>query len=79
MNHDGSGRTMLTNSGYSPSWSPDSSAIAFYSGTDAVIYVINADGTGKTQLTTGGRDFNPSWSPSPTPVPTARPSEGDAW
>ncbi|TMK89750.1 MAG: hypothetical protein E6G43_08980 [Actinobacteria bacterium] len=44
-----------------PVWSPDGSRIAFSNGH---IYVMNADGTGLTQLTSGlGVDQWPSWSP----------------
>jgi uncharacterized repeat protein (TIGR03803 family) len=65
INADGTGRTPLTDVGSSssnPKWSPDGSQIVFQrlhtrdaitgaSGID--IYVINADGTGLTQLTDG--------------------------
>jgi serine/threonine protein kinase/WD40 repeat protein len=50
-----------------PDWSPDGSTIAFAEvraqGTDD-LYVMNADGTGLTQLTEGGGDeYDPAWSP----------------
>ncbi len=46
---------------FTPVWSPDGSRIAFSNGH---IYVVNADGSGLTQLTSGaGVDQWPSWSP----------------
>ena len=59
-------------SGYGPVWSPDGQRIAFwrkdyYSGyrDDRDIYVMNADGSGPTRLTTNAhsRDLWPVWSP----------------
>jgi Tol biopolymer transport system component len=49
-----------------PAWSPDGTKIAFASsaGTGG-IFSMNADGTGVTQLTTGG--FMPSWQPVQRP------------
>ena len=44
---------------YGPYWSPDGSKIAFYS---TGIFVINADGTGLSQLTSA-TDSDPAWSP----------------
>ncbi len=75
---DGTERTRLTagyteeEEGESPAWSPDGTRIAFvrYAGrflnSDPVkhIFVINADGTGEMQLTSGNfRDRSPTWSP----------------
>lgn len=75
---DGTGRVRLT-AGYpgdeedgSPAWSPDGTRIAFvrYGGRfhhgEPIehIFVINADGTGERQLTSGDvTDSSPSWSP----------------
>lgn len=86
MNSDGSGITRLTNgayqvlSNYGPSWSPDSSRIAFYrfdnvstviTGWD--ICVMNADGSGQTQLTTStSADYDPSWSPDGAKIAFSR-------
>ena len=47
-----------------PAWSPDGQAIAFSSdrsGSDQ-LYLMNADGSGQTQLTSGGGS-HPAWSP----------------
>jgi Tol biopolymer transport system component len=50
----------------SPAWSPDGKLIAFVSRRDGHghVYVMNADGTGTRQVTTGPKeDDHPSWSP----------------
>ena len=77
MNSDGSGVTTILDgatagitsiSGF-PSWSPDGTKIAFDgyakgSPDGADIYVVNADGTGLTRLTTDPASDNaPAWSP----------------
>ena len=74
MNADGSGQTELvipTTTGEqdsAPVWSPDGTKIAFgsQSGNYHYISVINANGSGETTLSTGGYEFNPSWSPTKT-------------
>jgi Tol biopolymer transport system component len=77
MNLDGSGLKRLsapTNTPIDtdPVWSPDGSKIAFASGgfNDlADIFVMNADGTGRVQLTESGsyltyeQSWGPAWSP----------------
>jgi Tol biopolymer transport system component len=51
-----------------PAWSPDGTQIAFASLRDGLpdnVFVMNADGTGQTNLTNdeGNRAWEPSWSP----------------
>jgi dipeptidyl aminopeptidase/acylaminoacyl peptidase len=78
MQPDGSGVRKLTDAASEakvaaePAWSPDGTRIAFVLSTpehlgayagDGDLYVMNADGTGLTQLTDGLRDAHPAWSP----------------
>ena len=77
VNDDGTTRRQLTAGSYNdahPAWSPDGSKIAFATDRDGnwEIYVMNADGTGQTNLTNnpasdcnflGGGGPGPSWSP----------------
>jgi dipeptidyl aminopeptidase/acylaminoacyl peptidase len=63
-----------------PSWSPDRSRIAY--SADGKIWVMNADGSGKTQITTGtGTDFEPAWSPDGSRIAfvSFRSSQTDLW
>jgi TolB protein len=58
----------VTTDGAGPAWSPDGSKIAFYSSVTGInqIYVVNADGTGRAQLTSSTGDNGltfPTWSP----------------
>ena len=75
MNADGTAITRLTNGAWAdqdPSWSPDGTLIAFHSNrdgaapldeTDFEIYVVNADGSSPTRLTTNSAfDGRPAWS-----------------
>lgn len=62
-----------------PAWSPDGSRIAFASKRSGTfdIYVMNADGTGTTRLTsTKEDDSHPTWSPDGLRIAFAR-SPGD--
>jgi TolB protein len=77
---DGGGLRQLTaTTGEYPVWSPDGSRIAFddgstvairdWTGAQGHVYVVNADGTGSTQVTSGaGAEFTPSWSPDGTQI-----------
>lgn len=71
---DGSDRRRLTvyDGSYSdePAWSPDGSQVAYSRGRRedgnwfSHIYAVNADGTGRTKLSSGDVvDSNPAWSP----------------
>ena len=58
----------MNNDDVDPVFSPDGSRIAFErsGGTNVDIYVMNADGTGQTPLTTAaGFDGTPDWQPIP--------------
>jgi Tol biopolymer transport system component len=52
-----------------PAWSPDGTKIAFASGldldVDGNIYIVNADGTGLTQVTHTGGSQSPDWGIHP--------------
>ncbi len=62
--------TQVTKMGHDvndPSWSPDCSKIAYTDepgNVDRHLWITNADGTGNHQLTTTGRDMDPTWSPN---------------
>ena len=71
MNPDGSDQTNLSNDedrDDGPNWSPDGTKIAFEHGTSdksESVWVMNADGTDKTMLTSveTQTDENAAWSP----------------
>ena len=54
---------------YSPGWSPDGDQIVFTrsepDGSNESIWIVNADGSGLVQVTTGADD-NPVWGTPPT-------------
>ena len=72
MKPDGTGLINLTNNEYdqlAPVFSYDGAKIAYHSnmhgeGLDFNICMMNADGSDKTRLTSSGRDWNPTFSPS---------------
>ena len=79
MRSDGTDASLLTNSSgrldIDPCWSPDGTKIAFVSDRGYAgireIYVMNADGSGVTRLTTGTLDYQtqePAWSPDGTKI-----------
>jgi Tol biopolymer transport system component len=75
MNADGSGETRVIDARCvrcrSPAWSPDGRRIAFHQQVDGNmdIYVVNADGTALTRLTTHpATDVQPAWSPDGTRI-----------
>jgi hypothetical protein len=66
MDSDGSNETRITTTAEqetSPVWSPDGKKIAFRGDDD--IWVMNADGTGATNLTNtpGVPEYSPAWQP----------------
>jgi Tol biopolymer transport system component len=76
MNADGSGAIRLA-SGLAPTWSPDGTRITFHRDDD--IYVMDADGTGITNLTDDpAYDGRPAWSPDGTRIAFTSDRDGDA-
>jgi Tol biopolymer transport system component len=73
VNSDGTGRELLVSSGGNSyglsTWSPNGQVIVFVGtpppgGPPSVLFRVNADGTGLSQLTSGpAQDIDPSWSP----------------
>lgn len=64
MDEDGGNPTNITlGEPYesAPDWSPDGTRIVFV--REGNVWVMNFDGTGQTQLTTGKNDYEPDWSP----------------
>ncbi|HWP37423.1 MAG TPA: hypothetical protein VNL18_07705 [Gemmatimonadales bacterium] len=64
-----------------PAWSPDGTRIAFDQGCN--VYVMNADGTGAVNLTSGtaGCNVSPAWSPDGSQLTFVADREGrnDIW
>src|SRR5678816_1579948 len=72
VNPDGTGLTFLGQGGQ-PTWSPDFKKIAFTAtASGGGIFTMNADGTGRTQVTFGPSDTDPSWSKDGTKIAFAR-------
>jgi Tol biopolymer transport system component len=66
---DGSGLTRLASNRVrdsGPAWSPDGTKILF--GSAGQILSMNADGTGRTTLTSEGENYLPAWSPDGTKI-----------
>ncbi len=79
MNPDGSSQTDISKDpsaqDYYPEWSPDGRMIAFSSFPSFAIWVMNADGSGRKQLSTpanGLTDVFPAWSPDGTKIAFTR-------
>lgn len=66
MKPDGRGERVLVHDGFPSAWSPNGKRIAFASSRDGddEVYIINADGSGLTQVTHNDvGDFPTAWSP----------------
>ena len=79
VNADGSSMRRLTwspQTEQTPSWSPDGTRITYESslGGKSHVWVMNADGSGQMELTSGTQDVDPAWSPDGTQIAFARPS-----
>jgi Tol biopolymer transport system component len=80
VNPDGSGlreevASLPGEGGQSLVWSPDGSRLAFWADADdlnAQIFVVNADGSGLRQITRGGENRWPAWSPDGTQIAFVR-------
>jgi WD40-like Beta Propeller Repeat len=74
INPDGTGDVVISPPGaidIDPAWSADGNKIAFVSEASSSglpIFVMNADGSGRTQLTSGTNDVQPVWSPDDTKI-----------
>jgi Tol biopolymer transport system component len=84
---DGSTLTQVgPDGGFEPAVSPDGSKIAFAQftwdhGSRWNVWVMNADGSGLTQITTDGRSSAPAWSPDGSQIVFLRSvkSPSDPW
>jgi TolB protein len=76
INSDGTGLRSLAVGGGHPTWSPEGAHIAFDTNGSG-ISVINADGTGYTDLTDANDAF-PEWSPDGSRIAFAR-WDGSSW
>ncbi len=69
INRDGSGLRLLDSYGYEPAWSPDGTKIVFISSgyLFGQILVMNADGSGVSELAFPTFGIEPNWQPWTTP------------
>ena len=65
MNADGTGPSIVRDEGIAPAVYADGQQIAFAetSGGDFDIWIMDVDGTPATQVSIGGNDYAPGWSP----------------
>ena len=83
MDPDGTGAVSPPTGGrdHSPAWSPDGTKLAFChqaGGDYGDLFIMNADGTGLTQLTSGSaQDVFSSWSPDGQSIVFQRSPTGD--
>ena len=68
MDDDGQNPVRLTNNSaedFYPAWSPDGSFIAFSSNRDGAttVWVMGANGSSQTEVSSTGQDFTPTWIP----------------
>ena len=84
MNADGTGQTRLTNvpaNDSAPNFSPDGTRIVFNDRWLGEVYVMNADGSGRVNVTNGSAlvETDPVFSPDGTRIATTAFTEfGDA-
>ncbi|MCP5094767.1 MAG: DUF5050 domain-containing protein [Chloroflexi bacterium] len=84
INSDGSNLTALTHhedGDYSPTWSPDSTKIAYVSRQDgnAEIYIMNFDDASQIRITNNPMtDNNPAWSPDSARIAYVSEQDGNA-
>jgi Tol biopolymer transport system component len=77
MNADGSNQHLVDGLDGSPTWSPDGTKLAVVDRATSHIYVINSDGTGRTELTSSA-DGYPQWSPDGTKIAFESTRDGSA-
>jgi len=78
----GDGGTLIVKElGTNPAWSPDGSKIVYQADVDSIkqLFIVNADGSGKKQLTTGSATHvGAAWSPDGGTI-FYRASENGSW
>ncbi len=88
INPDGSGMRQVTNmpdGACQPDWSPDGQRLVFIAPcekrldvyTNVKLYIINADGSGLTELAIPEGGFEPAWSPAGTQIAFTSALSGD--